>query len=207
MEHDIQLRPGRLEDSEAVEELILRIFSSTFRPALGNVPLETQVRVQVGLRLTRRQPTEGMIVAMDGPNLAGVVMGNTAEMGRSPFVSRLRALSPLGILGTLRFLLINLTVYTHYKPAPNEIYLYGLTIAPAYRRRGIGRALMQRIEETGQEAGKTVACGFIVAQNLASRALCQKLGYHESDVQKKPLRGWVLGEPEVVRVEKLISPQ
>ncbi len=208
MKHNIEFRPGRPEDIEVVEELILRTFTSTFRPALGNIPLETQVRVQSSLRRARSKPMEEVIVALEGPTLVGVIMGKTAATSdRGQFSTLLRALSPLGILGTLRYLLVNLTTYTHYKPAPGELYSYGMAIAPAYRRRGIARALLQQVDEKARRAGKTMVCGFVVAQNTASRTLCQKVGYHEVSVQNKPLRGWVLGEPEVIRVEKPLSPQ
>jgi GNAT superfamily N-acetyltransferase len=194
-----------MADIEAIEKLTLQAFLSTFRASLGDRPLETQLQVLVGLRRARRRPTEGVLVAVEGPALVGVMMWKTAETDTGYQSSRLRALSPLGLLGTLRFLLVTLTVYTHYRPAPEEAYFYGLAVAPAYRRQGTGRALMQRAEGEARRAGKTLICSFIASQNLASRALCKELGHREVHVRKLPVRGLVLGEPEIIRVEKALS--
>ena len=201
---NIEIRPTTQTDIEAAETLILQAFSNTFRPVFGNRSLETQVQVHVALRRTRSQPTDGIMVAMENDTLVGVNLWKTAEMGTRYRAGLLRALSPLGPLGILRFLLVNLTVYWRYKPAPKEAYLCGLAVTPTHRHQGIGLALMQRVEKVAQEGGKSFISGFAASQNLAFRALVQKLGYREVWIRKTPIRNWVLGEQKVVRIEKIL---
>lgn len=204
---DVQIRLAQVTDIEAVEKLTLQTFPSTFGPALGNRPLETQIQVFARLRQARRCPVEGCLVAMHGADLAGILMWKTAEMGEGQLGGQLRALSPLGLLGALRFLLVRTTVYSHYKPASKEAYLSGLAVVPAYRGRGIALALMRQAEEEARQAGKSFTSGFVASNNLASRAMLQKLGYREVHTQRTLLRGWVLGETHSIRVEKTLETQ
>jgi len=198
----VDIRPITAADLEAVETLYLQVFANTFRPAFGRRPLETQVQIHLALRQARDRPTEGILAAWEDDQLVGVNLWKTAETGAVLLADSLRALAPLGPLGILRFLLVHLTVYIRYKPAAEEAYLCGPAIAPTHRGRGIGLALMQQTEHAVREAGKTYISALVASNNLAFRGLVQKLGYREVWIRKTPVRNWVFGESEIVRIEK-----
>ncbi len=203
----IEIRPGTVAEIEAIEELTLRSFPRIFQASLGNRPLEIQRPVLAGLRLAKRRPAEGILVAVNGPELVGVIMGSTREGSAGYEKSRLHALAPLGFAGSLRFLLVTMAIYSRYRPAPDEVYLYGLAVAPAYRRRGLARALVERAEEQGRQEGKALACCFAASTNSIMRTMLWKLGYLEKHVRRTPGRGLLMGEPAVVRLEKALTPK
>lgn len=54
-----------------------------------------------------------------------------------------------------------------------------LAVAPAHRRRGIGRALLQWLEETALTAGTFIIGLELRAENAAARGFYRALGYRE----------------------------
>jgi ribosomal protein S18 acetylase RimI-like enzyme len=54
-----------------------------------------------------------------------------------------------------------------------------LAVDPSYRRRGVGKALIEESEKTLRRHGLRIFCSLIEGSNRASKALFKKCGYSE----------------------------
>ena len=52
-------------------------------------------------------------------------------------------------------------------------------LKPGYQREGIGKTVLQHLEEIARRVGIKVIIGVITATNITSIALCEKLGYEK----------------------------
>jgi len=78
-------------------------------------------------------------------------------------------------------------------PEPDEAQAYAyvsdLVVLPAYRRRGIGRALLERAEAYARGEGARVLRVGVLAKNEAAARLYRSLGFGDYTIQlNKPLR-------------------
>ena len=78
-------------------------------------------------------------------------------------------------------------------PEPDETQAYAyvsdLVVLPAYRRRGIGRALLERAEAYARGEGARVLRVGVLAKNEAAARLYRSLGFGDYTIQlNKPLR-------------------
>src|SRR4029079_10957769 len=64
-----------------------------------------------------------------------------------------------------------------YEPWHARLVLWFLYISPAYRRRGVGRALLERVETYGRQAGATHVWLETSNVNVPGVAAYQRLGY------------------------------
>jgi ribosomal protein S18 acetylase RimI-like enzyme len=58
-------------------------------------------------------------------------------------------------------------------------YLHHLAVAPAYRRRGVGRGLVERCLAALAEAGMRKCHIFVVADNAEGKRFWQRIGWEE----------------------------
>lgn len=67
-------------------------------------------------------------------------------------------------------------------------YISDLIVLPAYRGRGLGRALLRRAEDYAVEQGARMLGIGVLAQNLGARKLYESFGFEENQVEMlKPL--------------------
>jgi GNAT superfamily N-acetyltransferase len=57
------------------------------------------------------------------------------------------------------------------------VYLVEVMVHPEFRRKGVATKLLLEAEKSAREIGSDHMYGYILEQNNASRALCEKLGY------------------------------
>lgn len=200
----MEIRAATLDDLEAVERLLIRTFSGQGRSVLGDMPEDRQVQVRLEMRRTAPDPTAGLLVAVDGPVVAGVVAMETAETAGLPGLATLRALRPLGLTGMARF--FALSVATLYRPAPDEAYLLGMAVAPEYRRRGLAARLTQTAEEYARIRGKTTASLLVAPDNHASLELSRSCGYVEAPARSSLWRRMLPGHAPVVHMRRALAP-
>ena len=62
-------------------------------------------------------------------------------------------------------------------------YLTDLVVLPAYRGRGVGRALMQHAEAYAIEQGATVLKVDVLAANTVARELYTSMDYQEHEIR------------------------
>jgi len=63
-----------------------------------------------------------------------------------------------------------------------EGWIYNVTVVPAYRRRGIGRMLMQHAENHASEQGYAVIGLMVAVHNSVARELYHRLDYRDSNI-------------------------
>ena len=171
----VEIRPARLDDLEAVDRLLVETFGNSAGSVFAGVPAEVQLRLRRRLRRLAARPAEGLLVAAGRTGIAGVVLLATAESHGRPPLAALAALRPLGVLGLIRFCVAAWA--TIHRPAADEVYLFGLAVAPSHRRQGIAELLLRRAEEEARRLGKTVMSADVAPTNRASLALCEKRGF------------------------------
>jgi ribosomal protein S18 acetylase RimI-like enzyme len=71
-------------------------------------------------------------------------------------------------------------------PPPNTLYVDALAVEPAFRRRGIARALLSSAEEAAAAAGLAGVTLDTGLHNAPARALYEAAGYTERDVRHAP---------------------
>jgi ribosomal protein S18 acetylase RimI-like enzyme len=64
-----------------------------------------------------------------------------------------------------------------YEPWHGRLVLWFLYISPGYRRRGVGRALLERVEDYGRQAGATHVWLETSNVNVPGVAAYERLGY------------------------------
>jgi predicted N-acetyltransferase YhbS len=73
-----------------------------------------------------------------------------------------------------------------YQPEEEHVYLYRLAVVPAYRRRGLGQALIAQVEEQARELRlPRVRLGVRTAL-ARQRAYYQRLGYRPVEARAHP---------------------
>jgi ribosomal protein S18 acetylase RimI-like enzyme len=179
---DVLVRAAARADLAAVDRLLAGTMWPTDRSAFKHASPAVQARVRTELRAASPDPTEGLLVAVVGDQVVGVISTLTAEAAHWPSLRQLRAVAPLGLVPTLRFLL---AAALSYPPRRHEAYLFGMAVDPAYRRRGIGELLHQAAEEDARARGKRVAVGFVARDNVASLGLLEKRGF-----ERERQRSW-----------------
>jgi ribosomal protein S18 acetylase RimI-like enzyme len=60
---------------------------------------------------------------------------------------------------------------------PRAAYISTVAVDPAYRRRGLARALLEEARTTGRKAGRTYVALDVLAENTPARTLYDALGY------------------------------
>lgn len=67
----------------------------------------------------------------------------------------------------------------------DELHLLSLAIAPAHRRRGLARWLLERVEAAGLEAGAAMGLLEVRAGNGAAQALYRGSGYRQVGIRRR----------------------
>lgn len=75
--------------------------------------------------------------------------------------------------------------YAVYWLVGPELHLLNLAVAPAWRRQGIGRALLTEALRRGREAGAEIAWLEVRPSNTAALALYHSLGFRQVMVRKR----------------------
>jgi GNAT superfamily N-acetyltransferase len=196
----MEIRPATFADLEMIERLRLETFSVTSTSALRNVPLHVQLDFRLKMWQQTGKLLKGLLVGLDGDQFVGTVAIGATETTLRFAWAQLPVLRMLGIWHMVRYL--GVWALTHYEPAADEAYLYGLVVAQAYRRRAAGRELVMAAEEHARQWGKRVASGFIDRSNSSSLQLFQKMGYCCSEPKRNALRRLLVPNPAFVQVEK-----
>lgn len=75
--------------------------------------------------------------------------------------------------------------YAVFWVVADELHLLNLAVAPLYRRRGIGRALLNEVLSHGRNLGARIAWLEVRPSNTAALALYSSLGFRQVMVRKR----------------------
>jgi ribosomal protein S18 acetylase RimI-like enzyme len=77
----------------------------------------------------------------------------------------------------------------HFTWAHSAVHIIFVVVASKARRRGVGRALFEAVEDWAEEHGAQGISLYVSAQNEAAQAFYASLGYHpDGQSRLKPLR-------------------
>lgn len=107
--------------------------------------------------------------------------GDAEDRWRQDFRDRLREHLTLVLVAEDSDRLIGLLTAQIYHPAPiyepkTMVYVEDLVVEPEARRRGVGRALVERAIEWGNELGATEVRAGVLAGNQLARSFWEKVG-------------------------------
>ena len=94
-----------------------------------------------------------------------------------------------------------------YEDGYEVIYCYELHLSPQLRGTGLGKWLMEMMEEVGKKARVEKAMLTVFKANRAAMTFYERLGYEEDDYSPRPrkLRGGVLKEPDYMIMSKCLA--
>jgi ribosomal protein S18 acetylase RimI-like enzyme len=201
----MEIRQATVDDLPAVEQFRLDAFSGADDSAWRGVPPAVQLRVRLALWERARNALPGVLVAVDGGRLVGTAAVDTVETAAPLTWRRLLVLRHLGPVRGLRT--AGVWVVAEYRPAPDEGYLHDAMVDPAYRQRGVARALTVGLEDLARAWGKRFAVSEVSRDNVAPLRLFASLGYRVTEPTRRNLvRRLLQPTPSYVRVEKRLDP-
>ena len=74
--------------------------------------------------------------------------------------------------------------YIIYWALPHEIDVHNLAVHPAYRRRGIGKALLEKVIDEARRQGLTRVTLEVRKSNVVAQKMYQSLGFLAKGVRK-----------------------
>ena len=124
---------------------------------------------------------EGWLLSTEGWRGAGDERRYLRSIRRSPHAAVFVAEAPAGVVGRL-----SLARDPH--PASLHVADLGLMVAAGHRRRGIGRALLQRAVEWAREAGVSKLELHVFPHNEPAIALYRAFGFVEEGYRRRHYR-------------------
>lgn len=109
----------------------------------------------------------GLLVMLDGAEL------RSARSAAAMAMARAKKIDPRGSVRDRMFLAGD----TLMEVAPAELYLSRIAVDPAFRRRGIAAALMQRFEAEGRARGSTRLVLEVARESADAIALYERCGF------------------------------
>lgn len=196
------IRVAEERDEPEIAALVVAGFLDKFRPAFGR-RLGASLQIMehwISLEHARGGITSLVIEEPEGVAASvGVRLSKSEEAeisGELWSVFR----EHMGILRSLWSTM--LLSYPHYAYDPSEAYVERLAVFPEHRRSGMGRALMQRAEELGNEENKKNVGLHVSADNLPARKLYEGTGYAEVSRQRSMLNSRFMGVREWLYLSK-----
>lgn len=94
-----------------------------------------------------------------------------------------------------------------YEDGYEVIYCYEIHLSPQMRGTGLGKRLMEMMEEVGKKARVEKAMLTVFKANRAAMTFYERLGYEEDAYSPRPrkLRGGILKEPDYMILSKPLA--
>lgn len=201
----LTIREARSEDIDGFVKVLMRIYKGKFKTIFGSKIKEGQSALSQEMKT--RKSLEGNLIAIIDGLIVGAVILKTKETKQNFFQTLKIFLNNLGIYGGLRAFFVG-----GYHQSISErfisrdgCYVENLFILPEFRKKGIGKRLMQRAEEFAREKNKKFMYGFAEVSNISARKLDTKSGFKEIRIKKSILTKIFFDIPAWVYEKKLLD--
>lgn len=199
--HAIVVRRAEEADVPAMAAIVARAFADKFLPAFGTEERAIRALSPYVAAETARRGNYVFVAQADGVVVGSVSVSTQRGAVRGVPGMFIRA---LGFWGAMRALLV-LSLLGDPAPAPDEAFVEVLGVAPEYRRRGVGRALMIAAEEHARSLRKRRLALYVTANNYSAQRLYLSRGLV---VQRRlpSVTGWLFFRaPGFWRMEKALT--
>lgn len=167
------VRHARVGDGVVVAEILAEALSAKYRPALGRRAAQA---LEAWIEFELRTPDHGYrVLERDGQIVGAAHLGVAGPTAATGFPARMLA-REVGWVTTLRALAV-LSLLSHGPLARDEAYIGEFAVARRARRQGVGRALMQALEDEARSRGRRRLTLWVVEDNVAAVALYAGLGF------------------------------
>ncbi|MCC6446086.1 MAG: GNAT family N-acetyltransferase [Armatimonadetes bacterium] len=169
----VRVRRMRREDWPEAARILAVAFADKFGPIFGR---SSERAIMIMLETGHMRTTEAYLAEIDG-HPAGVVLGKPPSSVHPPDMLLLwRFQAAFGFQGTLRAL-AGLSLLPSASPGRNVYEVEVLATNPAYRRRGVGRALLQACEAAARSISIRTLGLTVIEGNEAAIALYRSYGF------------------------------
>jgi ribosomal protein S18 acetylase RimI-like enzyme len=177
---DLVIRPAEPGDAPLAAELILSTLNA-FGDRLfgfGDHARAVEVLAQFFRLPGNRFSYQYAAAAAIHGNLAGIMLAFTAgQMRRSMAVTALQMARAFRWSEIPAFLANVIPYRSEEKIFPDELYIAHLAVAGAYRRKGVGQALLEHARQIAPGLVKRKLSLITEVENTAARALYEKFGF------------------------------
>lgn len=179
----ITLRPAGEGDAEALAGLIVQLYNAE-APGVLRGPHAGHLRLfqeMIGYEVA--SGTRGRYLAIDdggqAVGTASVRIAGEPGGGLIPPGIVGMALRSVGPANTLRMLssVLRAALFTETPLRAGEAYIYSVVVAEGLRGMGLGRQMMEQIEDEARHAGARAALLRVIVGNQGARRLYERLGY------------------------------
>ncbi len=200
----IRVRPARESDLPAVGQILAEGFHGKFAAAFGERADRTARIIARTLALEAPYGLPGLFVAEgDGTVVGTIALRRQNDPSLAEWESMGILFAELGLWGAIRalfhFSLLDQPI------GREEVYVSDVAVSEPWRRRGVGRALLEHAERVAREWGKQALALDVSARNTPALELYRRLGYGEQRRRHPLLTRWLLNEPEWVRMRKELA--
>lgn len=202
----VTLRPATPADAPAMAELIVQLYHAEV-PGVLSGPSDGQLRLfryLIEYELAHSARGRYLATSASGQIVGTASLRHAGEAGGSvlpPGIIGMAAQS-LGWIDTLRMLgnLARASLLTETPLRPGEAYIYSVAVLEGLRGRGIGRQLMEQVEEQARKAGAYATLLRVIVGNQGARRLYTRLGYRT--IGRTPVwADWLTFPTELMRKE------
>jgi ribosomal protein S18 acetylase RimI-like enzyme len=201
---DTTIRPAAVTDAPALGRLWWLTFADKFGPAFGHDATRNVALLTAMHRIGDGRMMRATVVAEGALGLAGFLLMHTGREGIAEFprVEGWRVLrSHLGIRSALRAVLVLAVMEVGHPGRRRDRVVVALVgVDPAWRRRGIGRALMEAAIDRARMTGARAVSLEVVWGNTAARRLYDGLGFTPVLSRRSRVMQRLVGHPGWTRM-------
>ncbi|CAN5721012.1 GNAT family N-acetyltransferase [soil metagenome] len=208
--HDpITVRPAQRADLPIVADLLIQLYAAELPGAL-NGPMTGQQRLmRFTLEANDMQGLHRRYVACTADGLvvatAALEVPDEAPYARAPTGTIGAARRFIGARATARLLLTvaQSLIGASFQRPVDAVFIHSVVVDARQRGQGIGRTLMQAIEQIALAQGYPAALLQVLAANQPARQLYRQCGY--TDIWQSPSWASLLSWPSYIMQKKLIA--
>jgi ribosomal protein S18 acetylase RimI-like enzyme len=202
----VELHPVDVGDLAPLSALIVQLYNIEVPGVLGPEPDKPARLFQHILNYELENSGQGRYIATTesgeivgsvGLRLAGEPIAGVVPPG---IVSI--ALKTVGMFGTLRIFgnMLRTALLPETLLRPGDAFIYSVVVDESWRSRGIGQAMMERIEQIAFEHGARATLLRVLSNNTPARRLYERLGYRVIGSTPR-LIGWLSYSTDLMRKE------